>query len=148
MNIKFFVDKLPRHDNWAGAVAAGPIIWIKKTQRNNLGLIAHEEFHVKIFWLWALFFLGLACVFFWLVVIPDIAYFMIGCAIGFRALLYMSIPKYRLWEEIKAYAIQHRINGGGEARLVSYARTIATRYRLNISESEVLEKLKDELRSD
>ena len=141
----FYTDKLPIYNDWAAGVAIGPLIWIKNTHKENKGLLAHEKFHTKMFWIWAAPFTCVAIVLF-LMQFVNLALITIGVALSLRALIYWYIDSYRLWEEVKAYIIQWKVNEEAEVRLQIYAKAIVKHYRLSISEEEVLEKLKNELK--
>ena len=140
----FYVDKLPMYNDWAAGVAIGPFIWIKHDFKSNKGLLEHERLHTKMFWLWFLLFSIIAFV---SILLEFYTGFSIAIlfAIAFRAVLYSMFNRYRLWEEVKAYAIQWKINKEPEVRLQVYARAIVKHYRLSISEEEALEKLQNEL---
>jgi len=140
----FFVDKLPVYDNWAAGVAIGPFIWIKKTHKDNKGLIAHEKFHVKMFWVFFVVF-GIIAGVGYILAIQELIYGGLICALALRGLIYKFVDNYRLWEEVKAYVIQYNLNGEKLSKLKFYANAIATHYNLKITKKEALEKLQNEV---
>lgn len=94
--LKFKVDKLPMKNDWASAISLGPIIL---TKTDDEALLCHEKFHVRMFWYFVIVFGLVATVtgLYWLWVAGPVL----------RSILYAFVPKYRLWEEIKAHAEQY-----------------------------------------
>ena len=127
----FTVTKLPKNNAWAAANAIGPFIFVKPEHRNNAGLIAHEQSHVKWFWIVTAVSLAVlaALLYFGLVSFP--LYFLI-LAVTVKPLSYFLKP-VRLHEEAAAYAIQHDTNSEGNHKLDQYAVALATHYGLDIT---------------
>jgi len=96
-------------DNHQG-MTNGPVIRILKSSKGDLGLYHHELFHVKQWF----------------------------ATLGLHPLLYLLLPKYRLWSEVKAYKVQLKYSVGRAPLFASY---IATRYNLDVSEAEALRLL-------
>jgi hypothetical protein len=93
----------------AGATR-GPVIFIRPEKRGDEGLYRHELTHVR----------------------QSLAGLLVV-----HALLYLLVPRYRLWCEVQAYREQLKYSPGREAR---FARAIATKYNLQIT-PEAAEKL-------
>lgn len=104
MNV-FYTDKFVK-DTFAGC-AIGPFVFIRPIYKNDKGLLAHEQTHVKQFF-FTLFTHGL---------------------------LYKFIPKYRLWSEVQAYKVQASYYEKDKTGL--FASYIATRYNLDVTQEEV-----------
>jgi hypothetical protein len=96
--------------NGAAACARGPVILIRPHKRGDEGLYRHELTHV------------------W----QSLAGLLVV-----HALLYLLVPRYRLWCEVQAYREQLKYSPGREAL---FAKFIAEKYRLNIAAAEA-EKL-------
>jgi hypothetical protein len=94
----------------AGATR-GPVIFIRPEKRGDEGLYRHELAHVR----------------------QSLAGLLVV-----HALLYLLVPRYRLWAEVQAYREQSRYYL--EDRIPLFARFIAEKYRLNITAAEA-EKL-------
>lgn len=153
--LKFNLQKLPfRKDNFA-AIAIGPIILVKNYYKNNKGLINHEKFHVKMFWIWYILSLiiltsiGLYLGYIPLITDPENIKMLFNnllfqnilfASVVPRSLLYKFVPRYRLWEEVKAYKIQEKTNK--QNKLEEFAYYLATYYDIDISEEEALKLLK------
>lgn len=93
-------------------VAAGPFIFIRPRARNDLGLLMHEKEHVRQWW----------------------------STLGLHTLLYLCIPKYKIWAEVSAYKIQATYYETD--KLPRFAYFIANNYGLNISEEQALSMLR------
>ena len=92
--------------------ACGPLIFIRPTYRNDAGLLAHEQEHVKQFWR---------------------SPFMHG-------LRYRFSKPYRLACEVAAYRVQ--ASRYQDDRRPMLAGFIADKYELGITQAEALELLK------
>lgn len=153
--LKFNVDKLPfiKNDEIA-AIAVGPVIFVKNYFKNNKGLVNHEKFHVRMFWVWyiltVLVSTGSAM---YLGYIPmnvteniqlllenQTFYYIVSLSVIPRTFLYKFVEIYRLWEEVKAYKIQEKTNK--QNKLKEFAYYLATYYDIDISEEEALKLLK------
>lgn len=96
--------------HWRAGFVFGPLIFIRPKYRDDVGLLAHEQEHVRQFW-------------------------RTFCLHG---LFYHFSPKYRLQAEAEAYAVQlhHSPVEKQAARLKYYADFIATRYKLKVTQAE------------
>lgn len=150
--LKLTLEKLPfGMDNFAG-LAIGPVILIKKYHKNNKGLLEHEKFHVRMFWLWYILVLATstaAGVYFGYIPFPEtfqtlfqneVFYYVLFLSLLPRSFFYKFVEKYRLWEEVKAYKIQEKTNK--QNKLKEFAHYIATKYGIDITEEEALRLLK------
>lgn len=95
------------------AYTRGPFIFIRPAYRGDRGLLEHERVHVRQ-WLRSL---------------------------GLHALLYLLWHDYRLRCEVEAYQVQAAHSAGDIAPV--FARLIATKYRLKITEHEALRLLRE-----
>lgn len=89
------------------------IILIKEQYKEDRGLLAHEKEHAK----------------------------QHNRSFTLHPVFYLLSKKYRLNSEIQAYKIQDSYNKTSKLEL--YARMIATKYGLKITEAEVLKQLKE-----
>jgi len=71
-----------RLKDWQDGATFGPVVIIRPTYKNDLGLLAHELFHTKQWWL----------------------------TLGTHPIWYNLVPKYRYWSEIWAYRRQLKSN--------------------------------------
>jgi hypothetical protein len=95
----------------SGGCFRGGLIFIRPKYKNDKGLLFHEIEHAKQFWKYGLIFFSLS---------------------------YLLSKKFRLNREVEAYKVQlkhdpHAAN--------AFARFIATKYNLDISQNEALELL-------
>jgi hypothetical protein len=141
----FYVTNLPFRNDWSDAIAIGPIIFIKESKKNNIGILEHEKFHVKMFFAFLFAFLLIALILFLINAPTTMIYASAFLSFSARSLLYAFFSGYRLWEEVKAYAIQHTTNKESEQKLVQYSKTIAAHYNVKADSSYILEKLKNEI---
>ena len=141
--------KIPFKDNAAG-LTVGPIIFLTKEYADNKSYIEHEKLHVRMFWYWVaptallalagwfLGFLGL-----WTAVPLAFA------GAGVRAALYNFSEKYRLWEEVKGYAIQAEIDDHSDEKMRKTAELIYNNYNVkNSNVAEIYEDLVNERESN
>jgi hypothetical protein len=98
-------------DKSAGC-ARGPFIFIRPKYKHDIGLLKHEQEHVKQ-WLMTL---------------------------GFHGLLYLLFDKYKLWAEVQAYKKQSLYYE--QDRLELFAEYIANDYKLDITPKAALDKLR------
>lgn len=77
MNNVIYTDRFIKP--WAAGCAWGPIVLIRPKYRDDVGLLEHEQVHVRQFWR----------------------------TFGLHGLLYWLLPKYRLAAEAEAYAKQY-----------------------------------------
>lgn len=98
----------------SAACARGPVILIRPKYEADEGIYRHEFEHVKQS------FMGL---------------------IVAHALLYLFWAPYRLWAEVEAYEVQARHYP--DDRLPKFAKFIATKYGLDVSEAEALRLLRE-----
>jgi hypothetical protein len=97
---------------WAAGAAIGPVILIRPHKRGDEGLYRHELTHVR----------------------QSLAGLLVV-----HAILYLLVPRYRLWCEVQAYREQLKHSPGREAL---FGRFIAERYRLKITPSEAAHRLR------
>lgn len=96
----------------SAAITLGFIILIRPQYKGDVGLIKHEQVHVKQFWKsWCTF-----------------------------PVMYILSKKYRLAAEVEAYREQLRYYPDDRSK--TFARYIANNYVLNISETDALKLLK------
>jgi hypothetical protein len=98
--------------NGFGGMAHGPIIRILERLRGDEGIRQHELVHVRQ-WLFTL---------------------------GLLPILYYFIPKFRLWCEVQAYKKQMKYYA--DDRSWRFAGSIATKYRLDITQEQAHQLLK------
>lgn len=92
--------------------ARGPVIFIRPKYKDDKGLLEHEKVHRRQ-WLRTL---------------------------SLHSFLYLFVPEYRLASEVEAYKEQAKHYT--DDRLPRFARFIATKYDLNVTEEAVLLLLK------
>lgn len=138
-------------NNFAG-LAIGPVILIKKYHENNKGLLEHEKFHVRMFWVWYILVLAastITAIYFGYIPLPEtfqsliqneIFHILLSISLIPRSVFYKFVGKYRLWEEVQGYKIQEKTNK--QNKLKEFAHYIATRYNIDITEKEALKLLK------
>lgn len=103
-------------DRVQGGVANGPFVRIHPRFRNDKGLLVHELVHV---WQW------------WL-------------TLGLHSLLYMIVPRYRLWSEVLAMRAQLRQEPALSHRelfLEHLSESLANDYRLRLDQARALHLL-------
>ena len=88
------------------------IIRILKSHKGDTGLYVHELEHVKQWFR----------------------------TLGMHSFLYLLSDRYKLWSEVQAYKVQSGYYA--EDRRAMFARFIATRYNISITEVEALERLR------
>lgn len=119
---------------------------------DDAGLLAHELMgHVAQFWragliaALALLLIGLESGTVLVGGIPMHPWWLIpGAVLGTHSLLYLLAPAYRLWAEVVAYRLQAQARAGdGKDRLPLFARFIASRYGLDVTEAEALQRLRE-----
>lgn len=93
--------------------ARGPLIFIRPQYKDDRGLLEHEKVHRKQ----------------WL------------RTIGIHPFLYLFSDKYKLRAEVEAF--KEQAQWYADDRLPYFAKVIATKYELNVSEEDVLKLLKD-----
>lgn len=120
------VDRLLRNNSWAAANAVGPVILLLRAHQHNRGLIAHERWHVLLWWLGLIVFGGLLLLLCWHMAWPLYLALLGSCV---KPLLTL-IPWVLFWEEAVAYAIQCSVNG---VSTVPYARILSERYAVDRS---------------
>lgn len=133
-HIKILTEKLPAR---VAGYTTGPVIWIKPRYKDDRGLIEHELVHVYQWYMWMFPMLILAAVLY-----PNPSYiYAVAGAIGLAGLVYLLVPKYKLWAEVQAYKEQAKWYPDDRRPL--FAKFIAENYKLNISQAEALAKLKE-----
>jgi hypothetical protein len=93
-------------------MANGPVIRILKSHKDDVGLYQHELEHVKQWFR----------------------------TLGIHPILYFFSDTYKLWSEVRAYKKQAACYP--DDRKPRFARFIATKYNLSITEADALEKLR------
>jgi hypothetical protein len=109
-----YTDEMPE---WQAGYARGPLIRIRPTYKDDVGMYQHELTHVKQWFL----------------------------SLGIHPLLYLWRP-YRLWSEASAYAVQMKYldRHGGYLTLENAAYRLALpQYDLHITEAEAANFIKD-----
>ncbi len=139
-HLLFFTDRVP--DGFAG-VTNGPVIQIRPTHRDDVGLLMHELEHVRQFWLFGLFGVGVALALFWAALPPLQAAAAALAGMALHPVLYRLVPRYRLWAEVQAYVQQ--LAQPGRLTIELAAEFIATQYRLDVSYASALRLLRKEL---
>lgn len=115
-------------------------IRINPKYKNNAGLIAHEEMHIKQ-WYWCMFPMLILCVIAWFCGYQHIGFYGAIAAVFLKGLLYTFVPMVRLAFEVQAYRKQLIIVG--PQYLESFAKAITNDYDLNITLDEARAKLKE-----
>lgn len=129
--------------------ASGPLATIHPAYATDAGLLAHELFHVWRWWLIGLLSSALIALAGWLAGSVEIAGVLVPlwsfapAGLAANSLLYTHWPKWREAEEIDAYRVQARCYPVEQqpAKLAKFAGFIATRYGLDTSAAEVLQRL-------
>jgi len=144
--LKFITNKLPTQVAAYDAVTYGPIIFIKKSHKDNSGLLEHEKFHTTMFWTHiVIMFAAALLLYYTLFPYQTVLYAGLFAGTVSRALLYKYNARYRLWEEIIAYSIQYKTNGETITKLHYYATQISTHYGIKtVSTQEIFKKLLNE----
>lgn len=137
-SLTIYTDKLPPD---VGGCANGPVVRIRTKYRDDAGIHAHENEHVRQWWTGVLLG-GLAVLAIASTSSEWSAYWPVVLCVGFalHPLAYGLLPRYRLWAEARAYRIQLKHYPDDRSRL--FAGFIATRYNLKISAEKALETLK------
>jgi hypothetical protein len=94
-----------------GAVTYGPLIFIRPSRANDVGIYKHELVHVEQFW-----------------------------RNPFFGLSYLFSKEARLWYELEAY--REQLKWYDDDRSTTFARFMATKYKLDITEQQALNLLK------
>ena len=126
-----YTDSLPEG---IGGTAQGPYIRIRPKYKDDKGIHAHEEEHVRQWWVLTIFSA------FALLVGAEYLQQPLWIAIasvGVHGLLYLLVPQYRLWAEVEAHKAQLKYSPGNEAL---FGWRIANKYKLKITAEEA-EKL-------
>jgi len=112
---------------------------INPEYKNNVGLIAHEEDHIKQ---WYMFFIPLivlaACS--WFMYREDVALVIGVLAFTLKDLLYTFVDKFRLYAEVEAHKAQ--MDAVDSINYEYYAELIANNYNLDVSKEKVIRMLK------
>jgi hypothetical protein len=98
----------------ARGTTRGFLIFIRPQYKDDRGLLEHEKVHRKQFFKHGLFI---------------------------HSLLYKFVPEYRIASEVEAFREQARWYE--DDRLPHFAKIIATRYGLNVTEEAALKLLRD-----
>lgn len=133
----------------AGA-SRGPLVIIRPGYEADAGLLAHELLHVWHWWMYGALATALIALSGYLAGSVEIAgtvfplWSLAPAGIAANPLAYVLWPEWREAEEIAAYRVQATYYPIEQqpAKLAKFARFIATRYGLDISEEEALEALR------
>lgn len=139
----FYVDALGPN---TGGEARGPVVRILKKYLQDEGILKHELEHVKQYWTGVMIGLGVLALLVLVGVLPQyyaLAY-GISIAAALPSLAYGHIKPYRLWAELKAYAVQVRYKDDKEAAIVKFGTWIFSGYNLGISSEEAIALLRKE----
>ncbi len=129
--LTFFVGKLPPT---VGAEARGPVIRILEKYRHDYGIYRHELTHVKQWAAWSLLCPVIALVLYQIGRIDLMG--LAGIPLTAHSLLYLAVPRYKLWAEVQAYREQAKHYADDRRPL--FAKFIAQNYDLPITEDEAL----------
>lgn len=132
--------------DWQAGAARGPVVIVRPGYEADLGLLAHELYHVSQWWLIGLFGAALvaligACL--------DLALFggamplwaLCPAGLALNSMLYLLWPSWRGAEEIRAYRVQAQCYPDDRRPL--FAEFIASSYGLDITAAEALQKLRE-----
>lgn len=121
--------KIPFSENAAG-LTIGPVIFVEETH-NTKSYVEHEKLHVRLFWAFVGPTVLIAAALWWFGILglwTALPLAFAGAAI--RAGLYNFSEKYRLWEEIKGYAIQAVIENFSKKKMETTAGLIFRNYNV------------------
>ena len=123
--------------------AMGPVVRIVKDYVGDEGLLAHELEHVRQFWTLFFFFGVLPFAANWIAGSPlgNLGTLLLALGVSAHAALYLLVPRYRLWAELRAYSVQLKHMEPREHYAAKYGTYIAEHYRLNISANEATSRL-------
>lgn len=120
--------------DWQAAVTNGPIVRIRPGYEGDAGLLKHELVHAAQWWVGML--LGaLVALLLCVVGRPEWPWALCTGASA-HPLLYLMVPRYRLMAEVMAYRVQGRCYK--DDRRALFARFIAERYSLKVTEAQAL----------
>ncbi len=140
------LSKIPFREN-AAALTIGPFIFVEKAfaTPEKADYVEHEKFHAGMFWRWTLPTIVLAALawFFGFVGLwTAIPLAFVGMAA--RAGAYNFLESYRLWEEIRGYAIQAAMNKHSKEKMQRTAKLIFDNYNVkSATEASIFGKLVD-----
>ena len=133
--LTFYVKSLPPN---VGGRANGPIIRIRPEYRNDKGIHAHEELHVKQWYFWVA--VGICAA--WLAFTMGSIYWpyalLAGCVV--HPLLYALLEDYKLWCEVQCY--REQMKHYSDDRSLHFAKFLATHYDFDITVEQALKLLK------
>lgn len=121
---------------YQAARAIGPAVIVRPEKRGDAGLIAHEVEHVKQ-WAFLTALCGGAIYAAGAAFEPVRAFWPLGGAA--HTVFYAIFQKYRLFAEVRAYRRQLRYYP--DDRREQFAKFLALRYGLPLTEAEAFEKL-------
>ena len=135
MNLTIYTSNLPPG---VGGRANGPVIRIRPEYRNDKGLHAHEELHVKQWYFWV----AVGVVVAWLAFTLGYSFWPYAILAGCMAhsLLYTLVPKYKLWSEVQCY--KEQLKHYPDDRSVYFANYLASHYGLKITTEQAYKLLK------
>lgn len=121
-----------------GGCAGAFVVRIRPKYRDDAGLHAHEDEHVRQWYAGVLIGALVACV---MAYLPGLwlwsAFWPLALIAGcFLHPLAYLLPRYRLWAEVRAYRIQ--LNHYPDDRSRLFAGFLASKYRLEITPGEAL----------
>jgi len=127
--IVIYSDNLP---NGIDGDALMFIVRIRNQYRNDHGILAHEDEHVKQWY--TCFAAGIITSFMLWVLAYSMWPITLVLGVGAHSIMYSLVDRYRLWSEVAAYRVQ--ANYFADDRRELFASFIASRYRLSISASD------------
>jgi hypothetical protein len=143
--LKFVTKRLPANNDWAVAIAAGPVIFMKPSAAKSKSTLEHEKVHVGYFWKWAVVMVSIALMINYYANPFDIPFFyMATVAITIRSLVYGFYAPYRVWEEIQAYKREIEIDKLDEQGIVRIAKSLQRNYGAKQGVDKLVKRLKSE----
>ena len=112
---------------------------INPEYKDHVGLIAHEEAHIKQMYTFFIPLMLLA-VCSWFGYREDVALVLGVLALTLKDLLYTFVDKFRLYAEIEGYKAQMKAVNSTDYK--TYAELIVNTYDLDADIDEVIERLK------
>jgi hypothetical protein len=134
MNITRYTDNIPTQ---FGGTAKWFLIRIRPKYRDDKGLHAHEEEHVRQWWFTTI---GSAAVLAGLAYQFQLPLYVAVAGLAVHDLLYSLVPSYRLWAEVQAHKVQMEQYPDDRSEL--FGKRIATLYNLKITAEEAAKLLR------
>ena len=124
-----YTDRIP---SGFGGMAFGPLVLLRPKYKDDSGIHAHEQIHVNQWWAWVL--VGVIVAFFLKPLGNCYGYYALLAGVGMNAVLYLLVPRYKLWCEVQAYRKQAGYYA--DDRSWQFAGFIANKYGLNVTQFE------------